>query len=86
MNNGRIKQNGPLFEVVDLFCGIGGLSYGLKSKGFVIKGGFDIDGTCRYAYEHNNEASFFNQDINNLGTIILYYIPKIFLTTRRNLL
>ena len=60
------KNNSPLFEVVDLFCGIGGLSYGLKSKGFVIKGGFDIDGTCRYAYEHNNEAFFFNQDIKDV--------------------
>ena len=66
MNKGKIKHNGPLFEVVDLFCGIGGLSYGLKSKGFVIKGGFDIDGTCQYAYEHNNEAPFFNQDIKTV--------------------
>ncbi|MBR6183181.1 MAG: DNA (cytosine-5-)-methyltransferase [Bacteroidales bacterium] len=53
-------------EVVDLFCGIGGLSYGLKSKGFVIKGGFDIDGTCKYAYEQNNKAPFFHQDIKTV--------------------
>ena len=26
----------PKIEVVDLFCGIGGLSYGMKSKGFKI--------------------------------------------------
>jgi site-specific DNA-cytosine methylase len=25
-------------DVVDLFCGIGGLSYGMKEKGFHIKG------------------------------------------------
>lgn len=66
MNKGKIKHNGPLFEVVDLFCGIGGLSYGLKSNGFIIKGGFDLDGTCQYAYEHNNEAPFFNQDIKTV--------------------
>lgn len=54
------------YEVVDLFCGIGGLSYGLKSQGFVIKGGFDIDGTCKYAYEHNNEAPFFKQDMRTV--------------------
>lgn len=45
-------------EVVDLFCGIGGLSYGLKSQGFVIKGGFDLDATCKYAFEHNIGAPF----------------------------
>lgn len=54
------------YEVVDLFCGVGGLSYGLKTQGFVIKGGFDIDGTCKYAYEHNNEAPFFNQDMRTV--------------------
>ncbi len=30
----------PSIEVVDLFCGIGGLSYGMKSKGFKILEGF----------------------------------------------
>lgn len=45
-------------EVVDLFCGIGGLSYGLKSKGFKVLAGYDLDGTCQYAYEHNNAAHF----------------------------
>ena len=50
-------------EVVDLFCGIGGLSYGLKTAGFLIKGGFDIDSSCRFAYEHNNDTLFFDTDI-----------------------
>lgn len=48
----------PRIEVVDLFCGIGGLSYGMKSSGLKILAGFDIDCTCRYAYETNNEATF----------------------------
>ena len=66
-----MKKNGgktgkPTMEVVDLFCGVGGLSYGLKKSGFIIKGGFDIDGTCKYAYEHNNDAPFFNQDIKTV--------------------
>ena len=42
--------------VIDLFCGIGGLSYGMKKRGFNIIAGFDIDETCKYAYEANNEA------------------------------
>lgn len=54
-------------EVVDLFCGIGGLSYGLKSQGFVIKGGFDLDATCKYAYEHNIGAQFFHKDIKEVS-------------------
>lgn len=56
----------PKIEVVDLFCGIGGLSYGLKSKGFKILEGFDLDATCQYAYETNNEARFVYKDIRQV--------------------
>lgn len=56
----------PRIEVVDLFCGIGGLSYGMKSKGFKILEGFDLDKTCRYAYETNNEAKFVYKDIRKV--------------------
>ena len=56
----------PKIEVVDLFCGIGGLSYGMKSKGFKILEGFDLDKTCRYAYETNNEAKFVYKDIRKV--------------------
>lgn len=31
----------PNIEVVDLFCGIGDLSFGMKDKGFKIKAGYD---------------------------------------------
>ena len=53
----------PSIEVVDLFCGIGGLSYGMKSEGLKIKAGFDVDETCQYAYETNTEAKFIFKDI-----------------------
>ncbi len=56
-------SSAPKIEVVDLFCGIGGLSYGMKSKGFNILAGFDIDWTCQYAYETNNKAKFYFKDI-----------------------
>jgi len=52
--------------VIDLFCGIGGLSYGLKRKGLDIIAGFDIDETCKFAYTHNNEAEFFDTDITRV--------------------
>ncbi len=35
----------------------------MKSKGFKILAGYDIDKTCQYAYEKNNEAVFHYQDI-----------------------
>ena len=53
-------------EVVDLFCGIGGLSFGMKSKGFNILAGYDLDSTCRYAYETNNDAKFIYKDIKTV--------------------
>lgn len=56
----------PSIEVVDLFCGVGGLSYGMKSKGFKILEGFDLDATCKYAYETNNEAKFVYKDIREV--------------------
>lgn len=52
--------------VIDLFCGIGGLSHGMYKKGFKIIAGFDIDKTCKYAYEYNNKAQFFDQDVHTI--------------------
>lgn len=56
----------PLIEVVDLFCGIGGLSYGMKCGGCKILAGFDVDETCKFAYEKNNDAIFFCKDIRQV--------------------
>jgi DNA (cytosine-5)-methyltransferase 1 len=53
--------------VVDLFCGVGGLSYGFKKAGFTVKGGIDSDATCKYAFETNIGAPFFGQDIRKLS-------------------
>ena len=52
-------------SVVDLFCGIGGLSYGLKEAGLNIKAGFDFDKSCKYAFETNCNAKFIHKDITN---------------------
>jgi DNA (cytosine-5)-methyltransferase 1 len=53
-------------SAVDLFCGIGGLSYGLKEAGINIKAGFDFDNRCKYAYEENCKAKFINADVSNI--------------------
>jgi len=52
--------------VIDLFCGIGGLSYGMFERGFDIVAGFDIDETCKFAYETNNHAKFIAQDVSTI--------------------
>jgi len=54
--------------VVDLFCGIGGLTHGLELAGLNVVAGFDIDSTCKYAYEVNNNAVFIESDISELTT------------------
>lgn len=51
-------------EAVDLFCGIGGLSYGLRQAGVDVVAGLDNDSSCRYAYETNNGAPFIDADIS----------------------
>lgn len=65
----------PQIEVVDLFCGIGGLSYGMKTAGLNIKAGFDLDATCRYAYETNTGGIFHYKDIKDVhgGDILKHY-------------
>lgn len=52
--------------VVDLFCGIGGLSYGLKKAGLNVTAGIDFDTTCEYAYEQNIQTSFLGSDISQI--------------------
>lgn len=53
-------------EVVDLFCGVGGLTCGLNQSGLKVKAGFDIEKTCKYPYEFNNKAKFYERDIRKV--------------------
>lgn len=46
-------------DAVDLFCGGGGLTCGLRQAGVNVKMGVEIDPLCRYAYEHNNGGAKF---------------------------
>lgn len=50
-------------EAVDLFCGVGGLTAGLIKSGIKVKAGYDIANECRFAYEHNNNATFVHKDV-----------------------
>ena len=54
-------------DAVDLFCGGGGLTCGLRQAGVNVKMGVEIDPLCRYAYEHNNGgAKFFEKSVVEL--------------------
>jgi len=53
-------------EVVDLFCGVGALSHGLKRSGLKIVAGYDTDSRCKFAFEENNDAIFCARDVAKL--------------------
>ncbi|HDS1146950.1 MULTISPECIES: DNA cytosine methyltransferase [Stenotrophomonas] len=44
---------------VDLFCGAGGLTHGLRAAGIEVEAGVDLDLACEYPYEINNQGSKF---------------------------
>jgi DNA (cytosine-5)-methyltransferase 1 len=56
----------PQPEVVDLFCGVGALSHGLKLAGCKILAGYDVDDRCKYAFEKNNDGAFHTRDVSKL--------------------
>jgi len=54
-------------KVVDLFCGIGGLTNGLIKEGLDVVAGIDNDSVCRFGYEYNNRAIFIGKDILDIS-------------------
>ena len=54
-------------QVVDLFCGVGGLTRGLLNVGLEVQAGFDIDKTCEFAYSENNDISFNCMNIRDMN-------------------
>ena len=65
VSNKKKSSNSKKIEVVDLFCGIGGLSYGMKSEGFDIRAGYDLDWTCQYAYETTKDIHIIRIKLKN---------------------
>jgi DNA (cytosine-5)-methyltransferase 1 len=60
MKSGKKKIN---IDAVDLFCGGGGLTCGLRQAGVNVRMGVDFDSRCKYAYEHNNKAMFLHKSV-----------------------
>jgi DNA (cytosine-5)-methyltransferase 1 len=65
-------------SVVDMFCGVGGLTHGLFLEGFNVVAGIDADDACEYAYEKNNGgARFIHRGIEKVkAQEILNLFPK----------
>jgi len=55
------------FSVIDIFCGVGGLTHGFVNEGFEVIAGIDFDKTCQFAYEHNNNNQFLHRDISQIS-------------------
>jgi len=71
------KKSKPVISSVDLFCGVGGLTHGLKKSGIKVRAGIDLDASCKFAYETNNNAKFLDRDISKVkGTHITKYWKK----------
>jgi DNA (cytosine-5)-methyltransferase 1 len=51
------------YSVVDLFCGIGGLSHGFVKENFKVDAGVDFDNSCKFAFEANNKSIFLHKDV-----------------------
>ena len=66
-------------SVVDLFCGIGGMTHGFIKERFRVIAGIDADPTCRYAYEANNHgARFIEGDLDAISAedVLCLYPPE----------
>lgn len=78
MKTESYKKNKLFVVAVDLFCGIGGLTYGLNKSGIKVVAGVDVDERCRFAFEKNNDGLFINKSIKEISPkeILKLYPPK----------
>lgn len=58
-------------SAIDLFCGAGGLSLGLRQAGIEIAAGVDNDPLCASPFEKNIEAPFIEKDVANVSADLL---------------
>ncbi|KQT83116.1 DNA cytosine methyltransferase [Aurantimonas sp. Leaf443] len=58
--------NASTISAVDLFCGVGGLTFGLEEAGIDVRLGVDIDSDCKHPITRNTRASFLAKDVSAL--------------------
>jgi DNA (cytosine-5)-methyltransferase 1 len=56
---------------IDLFCGAGGLTYGLEHRGIRVAVGVDLDPQCEYPYTENTQSKFLHADVAEIDPAIL---------------
>jgi DNA (cytosine-5)-methyltransferase 1 len=62
-----LRKKNMKIACVDLFCGVGGLTCGLRKAGISVNAGYDLDAACHYPFEKNNAgARFFKADVAEL--------------------
>ncbi|MGR3624430.1 DNA cytosine methyltransferase [Pseudophaeobacter sp.] len=54
-------------SAIDLFCGVGGLTFGLEKAGIPVTLGVDIESRCAHALEENSNAKFLCEDVVELS-------------------
>lgn len=74
---GKTKPKSRAVVAIDVFCGAGGLTRGLLDAGIEVVAGYDVDGDCKFPYEHNNPgAKFFRKSVADLtGRKLAKYYP-----------
>jgi DNA (cytosine-5)-methyltransferase 1 len=50
-------------KAIDIFCGAGGLTFGLQKAGIPVVLGVDLDPACEYPYTSNTGAKFLSEDV-----------------------
>jgi DNA (cytosine-5)-methyltransferase 1 len=63
----RRMDSNTSIAAVDLFCGVGGLTYGLRMAGIDVRLGVDKDPSCAYPFEANNRSRFIEADVMHLS-------------------
>lgn len=58
-----------MIDAVDLFCGAGGLTAGMRNAGISVRAGYDIERQCEYAYSENNGAAFIAKNVENVTSL-----------------
>ena len=66
MNARKTLKTSSRIAAVDLFCGVGGLTHGLTRGGVRVVAGIDLDPHCRFPFEANNTAKFFERDVGDI--------------------
>lgn len=61
-----MPASAPKVSAIDLFCGAGGLSLGLKQAGVRIAAGIDLDPACAYPFKQNLCAEFIHKNVANV--------------------